>query len=69
MVSKANFDIKVEIKKNHLLFSEVAEKLGVKNVTFSKWLSKELPEFKRQEILKAVEELREEIFQNEKTTS
>ena len=52
----SNMDIKQAIAKKRLRNYEVAKAMGVTCYTFSHWLQNELPESKKQEILKAIKE-------------
>lgn len=46
-----NMEIRKAILQNKLTHYEVAARLGVTNVTFSRWMSKEMPEDKKNQIL------------------
>lgn len=52
-----NQEIRNEISKRRLRHFEVAEACGVSTYTFSHWLQRELPETKKNEILKVISEL------------
>lgn len=52
-----NQDIRAAINKKRLRHYEVAAQCGVNIYTFSHWLQKELPEEKKQEIFKAIDEI------------
>jgi transposase len=49
-----NEKIRTEIFKNGLKHYQVAERLGVHESTFSRWLHTELPMEKQSEILKVI---------------
>lgn len=49
-----NLDIRLKIKENRLFNYEVAEKLGITEYTFCKWLRNELSEEKKKIILDAI---------------
>lgn len=55
----ANIDIRMEIMKRGLKNYQVATMLGVTETTFSRWLRTELPPEKKQEILKAMESIKQ----------
>jgi hypothetical protein len=57
-LTKCNLDIRQHIKNEGLPFWAVADRLGIADTTFSKWLRKELPEEKKQEILKVIDEIK-----------
>lgn len=52
-----NSDIRAAIKRHNLRQYQVAEKIGVSEFTFVRWLRKELPEERKQIIFAAIEEL------------
>ena len=52
-----NLDIRIKIKENRLCHYEVANKIGISEYTFCRWLRTELPEEKRALVLKAIEEI------------
>lgn len=58
-MSKKNIDIREAIKNSGFPYWAVAERLGITDSTFSKWLRKELSEEKKQKILGAIEELKQ----------
>lgn len=51
-----NVEIKVALKKHNMKQWELAELLGITEWTLSKWFKHELPEDKKNEILKVVKE-------------
>ena len=53
----ANTDIRVLIRDNRLRHYEVASQLRISECTLSRWLRKELTLEKKQEILKAINDL------------
>lgn len=57
MTRLSNIDIREEIKTNGLAHYQVAEKIGVSEFTFSRWMRKELPAEKKIIIFKAIGEL------------
>lgn len=52
-----NIEIRNLIKQHRLFFYEVAEKIGITEYTFSKWLRKELTAEQKQKVLFAINEL------------
>lgn len=54
----ANIDVKQKIRDNNLFQWAVADEMGISECTFSKWMRKELPPEKKQEIFKAIEQLK-----------
>lgn len=59
-MGKKNLDIRQCIKDSGLPYWVVADHLGITDATFSRWLRKELPEEKKQEILSAIDEIKQE---------
>jgi hypothetical protein len=57
---KCNVEIRQKIKDAGLPFWFVADRLGIADTTFSKWLRKELPEDKKATILQVIEEAKTE---------
>lgn len=53
----ANKDIRALIRDNRLRHYEVASQLKISECTFSRWLRKELSLEKKQEVLKAINDL------------
>lgn len=51
-------DIRKKIKESGFTYWLVADRLGIADTTFSRWLRKELPKEKKEMILNAVEELK-----------
>lgn len=58
---KCNLDIRDAVKSSGFTLWMVADRLGITDATFSRWLRKELPDSKKQEVFKAVEELKQEF--------
>lgn len=56
----ANEDIRRAISEKRLFNYEVAEKLGVSEFTFARWLRYELSEEKKELVLNAINELASE---------
>lgn len=54
----ANAEIRELIRKKRLRHYEIAEALGVNEFTFSRWLRNELPDDKKCEIIKAIEQIK-----------
>lgn len=54
-----NMDVRLAITQNRLTHYEVAQRLGVTNVTFSRWMSKEMSEEKKRDILNVIYEMGE----------
>lgn len=52
-----NKDIKVKARKSGVLIWEIADRLGIADTTMSRKLRKELPDSKKQEIFKIIDEL------------
>lgn len=57
MNSEPNTDIRTAIKEKQLCQYQVAEKIGISEFTFVRWLRKELSEERKQQILTAINEL------------
>lgn len=57
MNNMLNSDIRAAIKAHNLRQYQVAEKIGVSEFTFVRWLRKELSYERKQIILAAIEEL------------
>lgn len=55
-----NQEIRNSILKNNLKFWQIAEKLNINDGNFSRLLRKELTKDKKEEILKIIEDLKEE---------
>ena len=55
-----NMKIREAIRKNNLRYWEIAEKLNLNDGNFSRLLRKELIDEKQKEILKIINELKEE---------
>lgn len=54
---KANQDIREAMRANRLYSYQVADKVGVSEFTFTRWLRFELPEQKKERIFSAIREL------------
>lgn len=52
-----NLEIRTAIKQKRLYHYEVAEKLGITEITFCRWLRKELSSEQKQKVLSAINEL------------
>ena len=52
-----NAHIKEMLNKNRVYHWEVAKRLGVSEMTLFRWLRQDLPDEKRQQILKAISEI------------
>ncbi|HAG10122.1 MAG TPA: hypothetical protein DCK76_01735 [Desulfotomaculum sp.] len=61
MQVKANQDIREAIKDAGLFQWQVADRYGIHEQNFCKLLRKELPDKKKQPILKAIKELQQEV--------
>lgn len=57
MNSKPNADIRTAIRENDLCQYQVAEKIGVSEFTFIRWMRNELSDERKQRILAAIKEL------------
>lgn len=55
-----NQEIRQAIRKARIYQYDVADKLGISENTFIRWLRKELPQDKKALILQAIEELKKE---------
>lgn len=53
----SNGKIKETLQKNRVFYWEIADKLGVSEVTLCRWLRHDLPEDKQRKILKAITEI------------
>ena len=60
MVKKANLDIRSRAKFEGVKLWQIADKLGIRASTFSIELRYELPEERKREIYKAINEIRKE---------
>jgi predicted XRE-type DNA-binding protein len=58
---KCNVEIRQKIKDAGLPFWFVADRLGIADTTFSKWLRKELSEEIKQDILNVIAQAKTEI--------
>lgn len=54
----ANADVRQKIKESNVYHWAVADAIGISESTFTKWMRKELPPEKKQEIFKAIEQLK-----------
>lgn len=59
-MTQKNVEIRNAILNNDLKFWQVADKLNINDGNFSRLLRKELTKDKKEEILKIIEELKEE---------
>ena len=59
----ANLEIRNLLRKKRIRHYEVASVLGISEGTFCKWLRSELPPDKREEVLKAVKKIGNEMQQ------
>lgn len=57
---KRNMDVREAIQASGFNHWLVAERIGVNDTTFSRWLRQELSPEKKQKILQAIEELKQE---------
>lgn len=57
MNSKPNADIRTAIRESVLCQYQVAEKIGVSEFTFIRWMRNELSDERKQRILAAIKEL------------
>jgi len=57
MTRLSNIEIREKIRTNGLTHYQVAEKIGVSEFTFSRWMRKELPIGKKTIVFKAICEL------------
>ena len=57
---KRNNDVRLAAKENRVYLYEIAEKLGVSEPTFIRWLRKELDEPTKRKALAAIEQIRRE---------
>lgn len=53
-----NEEIKLLIKQSRFFNYEIAEHIGISEVSLSRWFRKELSEEQKQKIIKAIEELK-----------
>lgn len=59
-MSEANREIRIIIGQNLLKYWQVAERLGISDATFSRWLRTPLREDRKMRVEKAIGELLEE---------
>ena len=57
MNSKPNADIRTAIRESNLCQYQVAEKIGVSEFTFIRWMRNELSDERKQRMLAAIKEL------------
>ena len=57
---KRNLDVSSAAKENGVYLYEIAEKLGVSEPTFNRYLRKELPDGMKAKVLAAIEEIKQE---------
>ena len=57
IIAMPNAHIKEMLNKNRVYHWEVAKRLGVSEMTLFRWLRQDLPDEKRQQILKAISEI------------
>lgn len=60
-MSKKNIDIREAIKNSGFSHWFIADRLGVTDTTFSRWLRKELAEEKKKEIFQIIKKLESEV--------
>jgi transcriptional regulator with XRE-family HTH domain len=60
-MKRPNDDIRLFVRQKGLYLYEVAEQLGISEITLSRWLRKPLKEEKKQAIIKAVNELENKV--------
>ena len=60
MLRKANLAIRKKIEKSGIHYWEIADRIGISDATICKWFRKELPEDRKEQILKAIEEISKE---------
>jgi len=56
-----NLDVRKTIRDNRLRNWEVAEKIGINDATFSRWLRIPLNDDRKQRVISAIKELTKEI--------
>lgn len=54
---KCNLDIRDALKKNNIRHWELADALGISQYTLCVWLRRELPDDRKSQIFKLIEEL------------
>lgn len=52
-----NIEVRTAIEKKRLKYYEVAEKVGITQVTFSQWLQRELSDERKKRVLEAIEKM------------
>lgn len=57
----ANAEIREILRKRRIRHYEVADRLGISEYTFCKWLRTELPPDKREEVLEAIKKIESEM--------
>lgn len=58
MRKQANIEIRQMIFAKRLRNYEIAQRLGINQYTFSKWLSVEMTPARKKEVIKAIKEIR-----------
>ncbi|RGI31857.1 LacI family DNA-binding transcriptional regulator [Melissococcus sp. OM08-11BH] len=56
-----NQEVRTYIAINLLKYWEVANKIGISDATFSRWLRTPLSEERKKRVLEAIEELKKEV--------
>lgn len=59
-IIRRNLEVRSAAKENGVYLYEIAEKLGVSEPTFNRWLRKELPENLKKKVSAAIEEIKQE---------
>ena len=57
----ANAEIREILRKRRIRHYEVADRLGISEYTFCKWLRTELPPDKQEEVLEAIKKIESEM--------
>ena len=60
-MEKRNKDIRELIKENNVKYWQIAEKLGISDITFSRRLRKELDPGEKAEIVNAINEIKKAV--------
>lgn len=58
-MTKANSDIRMAADQSGIKLWQIASRLGVTDTTLCKWMRKELPEDKKEQIFNVIRELKE----------
>jgi transposase-like protein len=61
-MKKPNDDIRLLAKKEGVYLWQIADRLGIAEITLIRWLRKPLPEDKKKKILNAIYELAKEEY-------